>query len=473
MFFNVAICHSATSVTKDAITWTFDADYTVGTYVNGDYWVIPDGDGDVDITAITPAPTTISGFDANGSMVNPVPANAQGYTGLAVSYNSALNEALNLPLALVAGDNIVSTTSQDVTSIKTVDASVLNVVSEAPPSGSFRPGYCDTARTLYNESNLDYSKLATLTPTVSSPTPAAIEDGFIRVWLDHSETTVGRHMHPANNMENYGNDVARQIGRAALVLNMNYSNAAKENLLIGFIQIGIDLHSIYKSGGYALTVWHNDGGHSHGRKLPILFAGMVLNDAAMKAIGAKTGDYKYQGVFNADATFTPPADYFHFGEDDTTFYVTQDTIDIANGIYWEPDCTNPSNYDGLLDMPEWSIKYSSKPFNACSSWTASYRGNTFGNSLEGLVLTAHIMGLKTLWNHAALFDYTDRYVAIASGDADPFGYIVNDEISGNRSNDFVTEMWDTYRLDYSDAPTGFTGVGTGSFGSGTGSMSAQ
>ena len=26
------------SITKDAITWTFDTDHTVGTYVNGDYW---------------------------------------------------------------------------------------------------------------------------------------------------------------------------------------------------------------------------------------------------------------------------------------------------------------------------------------------------------------------------------------------------------------------------------------------------
>src|SRR5665647_2005666 len=41
---------AATSVTQYGIIWTFDADYTVGQFVNGDYWVV----GPIVINAITP-----------------------------------------------------------------------------------------------------------------------------------------------------------------------------------------------------------------------------------------------------------------------------------------------------------------------------------------------------------------------------------------------------------------------------------
>src|SRR4030043_156535 len=72
------ILHAATSVSKDGIVWTFDKDYTVGQFANGDYWVV----GPVKVTS-----TTATG----GSMVNPTPgtqAYASSLSGNFVQYVS-------------------------------------------------------------------------------------------------------------------------------------------------------------------------------------------------------------------------------------------------------------------------------------------------------------------------------------------------------------------------------------------------
>jgi hypothetical protein len=53
------------------------------------------------------------------------------------------------------------------------------------------------------------------------------------------------------------------------------------------------------------------------------------------------------------------------------------------------------------------------------------------------VLAAHIMNARELWDHAALFDYQDRYMAL--------------ETPGDWTrcqDDFTETMWDTYRANY-------------------------
>lgn len=59
------------------------------------------------------------------------------------------------------------------------------------------------------------------------------------------------------------------------------------------------------------------------------------------------------------------------------------------------------------------------------------------------------MDAKDIWDHPALFDYQDRYMAITNGEPDPFGYVVDGESEGWRSNSsFAESMWDEYRGDY-------------------------
>lgn len=69
----------STSATRHAITWTFDTDYTVGTFANGDPYVVENSAGaGVRIIAITGADTASAVYNSggiirikNGSMANP------------------------------------------------------------------------------------------------------------------------------------------------------------------------------------------------------------------------------------------------------------------------------------------------------------------------------------------------------------------------------------------------------------------
>lgn len=53
------------------------------------------------------------------------------------------------------------------------------------------------------------------------------------------------------------------------------------------------------------------------------------------------------------------------------------------------------------------------------------------------MLAAHVMGQKQAWNHDALFDFVDRWMAITGG-----------EQQQQRVTPFTMSMWNTYRADY-------------------------
>ena len=74
------VCQSSYAVRQVdqfGITWTFDKDYGVGQFANGDYYVV----GPVTVIGIEPASVEIDGRTINGSSVNPSPqfGQAQGY----------------------------------------------------------------------------------------------------------------------------------------------------------------------------------------------------------------------------------------------------------------------------------------------------------------------------------------------------------------------------------------------------------
>lgn len=100
-----ALCQSAyaaTQVSQFGITWTFDKDYQVGQFANGDYWVV----GPVTITRISP------GWDGtkNGSMVNPTSNDGQAYDNrLPVSFNSS--KLIQAPVILQPNSSLISSIS--------------------------------------------------------------------------------------------------------------------------------------------------------------------------------------------------------------------------------------------------------------------------------------------------------------------------------------------------------------------------
>jgi hypothetical protein len=72
------------SVSQYGITFTFDKQYEVGTFLNGDYWVL----GPVVITRITPDfDGTRHGWEVNPVYVHPP---AQGFRGGIAGFNPAL-----------------------------------------------------------------------------------------------------------------------------------------------------------------------------------------------------------------------------------------------------------------------------------------------------------------------------------------------------------------------------------------------
>ncbi|MBW8015845.1 MAG: hypothetical protein FVQ82_06630 [Planctomycetes bacterium] len=409
----------ATQVSQFGITWTFDGDYQTGQFANGDYWVV----GPVTIISINP-PSTGGGRVMNGSMVNPSPSGGtmQGYDssmyGGGGQYSDALNFALNVSssnrLTLATGSSLVSSISFSAGGNlpQTRTSAILTVLSSAPPAGSFRPPYCNNPKTIrFNKSQLDYSPLGNLTPVPGTPSLSTVERYFERPWIDHANGWLGRYMHPAENMPDYGREISLNAGSGSLMLQLNFSNADKETLMIRYVQLGIDLFGIVQDGGTG--TWVCDGGHASGRKWPILFAGLVLGDGDMMNIGrAGVAGYGYGHP-----------DYVHFGEDDQTFYVSQS--DVSSGRYSSSD----------IGLPEWGIRHVTHPDKDSKSWSADYRQCCTANSWAGAVLSARIMGVRNLWNHDSIFDYQDRFMNIETG-------------WQRQMSSFAANMWDAYRADY-------------------------
>jgi hypothetical protein len=490
-----SIVNAATSVTQHGITWTFSADKTVGQFVNGDYYVI----GQTTINSISPAYTS-SPRAKNGSMINPVDPGGyypQGYDG-ASEYNAALNVGINMPLTINPGDSLVSTesvtTPENTNASYVKNAAVLTCLSEAPASGTFRPGISGATKTLYNYNDLNISLLKRLavpsgqTVTTSTLTAAAVKHQM--VWLDHYRLYTARRMHPVNGFsDNYY--FTLEWAANALYLHLDFTEEEKRDLLIGYMQLAIDLYSNITSGSVG---WYPNGGHSSGRKWPILFAGLLFNDSGMKGVGAKSGDYINSSGHSAGNV---PSDYIYFGEDAQTFYVTQAEIDRTSGSTWvsdsqrygaghylsfdiatntftigdpgantvgpwAPDTRNDATDGGggtvycrpyttqHLGMADWGVAHGNYPYtdDADANYGNGYRNIASGApSWAGFTIAARLMGAKALWNHDSLFDYVDRYEALTEGKSDPFGYSQTRwrNVNPLSVSPIISAMFDTYR----------------------------
>lgn len=439
------------SISQYGITWFFEEEVEYGQFVNGDYWVV----GPVSIIYISPRSENVSGRTINGSEINPDPrGKTQGYDS-SMSYNTYDNN-LNVSLDISSSNPlIINNTASLVSTISAESpgntpqlrvAAVLTILSSTPPERSFRPPFVGINKSIeFSETNINYNLLENLDPPLNgNPSWNNADTWFNHVWLDYRGGVGGRMFHPTENMPNYGRDMASRIGEAALMLNLNYSNEIKKNLLIGFLQYGIDLWGVIETGSHG---WPQDGGHGGGRKFPILFAGFLLDSGNMMNIGNMT-EYYYNYA-------TGPV----FGEDQTTIYLSEEEakryINSDTGLY--PTNNEHRNYsdayynetdwtyinaNGKVGLPEYSKWYSS---NYQGRWIsrridASYRQCCHANGFTGFVLAVHIMDLKNLWNHDALFDYIDRYIEWATIEGSPIWQC--------HYSSFAKSMWDKYRNDY-------------------------
>jgi hypothetical protein len=572
----------ATSATRNAITWTFSADLTVGTYANGDpYVVAPSG---VNITAITGATTALavvvtddtttsdSSPNArikNGSMVNPPSGSSQGFDsfmqrraysgpGFSGYFSMSLNKARPIrdsgtdlvigaggntitsathtfdaddvgcaveisagtsftkgiykiasvlagaatldrvcgtvaatggtwkvdselsssnPLAMVAGESIVSVLSyaDELFRPTLTDASILTVVSSAPPANSFRPAYVGTDKTMpYTVADLDYSIFQDLPFVASTPSISIDVARFSRSWLEIDTSDDSRYMHPANNQPDYGADMAGQTGHALLMLQLEFTEAEKEPLMIGLVQYGLDVWAAAKLG----RTWQANGGHGNGRKGPLLLAGLTFNDPAILAYANKATHYIFsedQSTFTVDAAQQLVVPYTGDGKPRMAYALKSSVVTISQATpgvvtwnshgliawtwvsftttgtlpsplvpdteYWvySGDITTNTfklayTFGGVpinttsagsgvhtatfqtLGKPEWGEKHNTSKDRDGANWNAQYRYVVYNDSyMTAHPLAATLMtGGRAAWNWEPFFLYYERVRATAT-----------------------------------------------------------
>ncbi|MGA8519120.1 MAG: hypothetical protein WB735_13465, partial [Pseudonocardiaceae bacterium] len=384
------------SVSQYGITWTFDRAYPSGQFANGDYWVL----GPVQIVMMTPPATS----GRNGWMVNPV-GFTQGYdnrtqlNGASPVYNAALQP--RLPYVANPGSSVIKAISVDPTlatcrpCLKT--AAVLTVVGSVPPENgrsTFRPPYFGTAKPMISTASMRLDLLPSLVPPQSEgpiESLSALTDRFKRVQLDHVlPTWLGDNMHPADNMPNYGASIGRDTGDAALRLMLNEPLKTKLPAVITYVQYGIDTYYTLLGG----MKWLGEGGHGNGRKLPITFAAVLLDDPAMK-----------RAVSEGPATKS-------FGEDDQVYFSSR-----ANGgsgqVLWGAECTEAQYWtkittnNGRRDCRD--------PYGYVDGGGAeigqAYQFCCTSKEWKGTALALHLMpGLGVVWNNPYFMLYVDRWV---------------------------------------------------------------
>lgn len=451
------------SVSKDGITWTFSQPVQVGQFVNGDYYVV----GPVTVTSISPAPTTSAPY-LNGSILDlPTSDGKSGFdsrlndgSDQSFFFNSA--DRVYPPIALKPGDALVSSISLSSAQYHNVpevmrsgdmnispvgSVSILTVLGSAVTADAFRPSYCDRTQAMYYGNNVQRQLLPSLAPPNPSMTPtlAQFEAWYRRPWIDL--IPFGLDV-PALYMPDYGQHMAYASGIVGLLLELNFPSAQKVNLTNYFVQYGIDLFGCLQAG---FGGWPAFGGHRSGRKMPIIFAGVLLNNTAMKNVSALYPDKFGEDMQTLYINKLPPAGtYTQAWQGATVIYgghygVHADGTPVSPGIYGPYEQLQPTQW----------------PLASGQALGENYRRCCTSLSWIGEALATRLLGGQGVWNYPAFFDYADRWMneddtqAVATIKAETgLDYSSGWERQGQTSGflqgefpqpTFIDDMWHAYR----------------------------
>lgn len=425
-------------ISQHGITWTFEKPVVAGKYITGDWWVV----GPVKVMRVSPNPGSVSvdstkiGLNhwsdtslrrdttmRNGSMIVIKPNASQGYDSRNLLFNR--NDCVTFPVVLEPNQSLISTisninlpvdnfckefTADTEQKVKTVlkSAAVLTCVSEIPPCDAFRPPYAGTLKPVFLARNIDWSKLPKLKPVALAPSWALFERYFERPWIDHILSWQQQEIVPNENGPNYGRENARLVSIASLMVMLDVPKKQKEKLTIELIQRGIDLYGLAMAGGY----WNAGGGHSSGRKWPIIFASIMLKNPSIAKLPETA-------IFQEDAQT-----YYGKGWKGQTVLWQMITHHGNRETYEEKQ---PENWEKWDEVSE------------------SYRLCCTGSAWIGTALAARYMNAVQLWGHDAFFDYTERWMQKDNSQQQSSGNRPRPSEEGKASDLFVTEMWGKYR----------------------------
>jgi len=251
---------------------------------------------------INPAVNGGQGFDSemhawHTTTNRPYPGSRNYIEGDLINENVARKSGAPLSdsnyLQVLSGVSLISCISKSKPARTILDAqAILTILDSAPSEGSFRPPYSGADKTVeFNKSDVDYGALQNLASVAGAPSLNTYEQYFERPWIDFQTGQRGQSGRSVN-MPEYSQDIGMRTGTAALLLNIRYSedllenNLTKEILLVRLIQLGIDNYGVMASNRFLENgVWNPIEGQNMGHKLPIVFAGRMLNDTEMLNIG--------------------------------------------------------------------------------------------------------------------------------------------------------------------------------------------
>ena len=442
------------SISQYGITWTFEKPARVGRFVTGDWYVV----GPVTVKTIDPKPLfgkeVVEGGEwklinensvkedkyqdawcRNGSTLNqPVTTRQGGFDSrLSDSYYTP-SQVAHLPIAMKPGDALISTISTP----EPIDhrgygqpvkaAAILTCLEKSVPADAFRPSYCDRGQKIYLARDLHRELLYKLPrPESAPPTPTEFARLFQRPWLD---TVLWGYANPQLNSPRYGQRMTGSVSSAALLVHLDYPEVEKEQLLVHYVQYGVDLWGIVRAG---FTGWQGHGGFNQGRKWSIIFAGILLGDDEMRSPNAA-----YPKVL--------------FGEDTQTSWGkswTGHDVVFASHPAWiantkpfkHPETEHPSKWKEIRTADRWCNAYQSDSYRRCCT------------SIEwpGEALAARLMRAEKYWNHDPFFAYVDRWMegediratakVVNEANGDPGAWTERQD----RTNPFYQAMWTKYR----------------------------
>ena len=209
----------------------------------------------------------------------------------------------------------------------------------------------------------------------------------------------------------------------------------------------IDLYGCLQAG----VGWPAFGGHRSGRKLPIILAGILLNNDGMKNVSTTYPNQFGEDMQTVYVDQIPPAGtYRQAWQGATVIYgghygVTTDGTPVSAGLYGPYEQLQPANW----------------PLINGEQLVEGYRRCCTSVSWVGEALTIHLVHAESDWNHPAFFDYVDRWMteddtqAVADIKAQSgFDYSADWERQGQTrfwlqgefpQYTFIDDMWSAYR----------------------------